>query len=101
MSWLVFWLITLHVQFLFYCCFLFFSPPAFLTYHLKDVLYNPWIGLNDVISELNFVWADGNTVSYTNWAPDSPKLYEPILYDSLHPEDGHNRMQVNIAQSLP
>uniref|UniRef100_A0A803YDR7 C-type lectin domain-containing protein n=1 Tax=Meleagris gallopavo TaxID=9103 RepID=A0A803YDR7_MELGA len=49
---------------------------AFLTYHLKDVLYNPWIGLNDIISELNFVWADGSAVSYTNWAPDSPKLYE-------------------------
>nr|CCP50119.1 MRC1L-E [Gallus gallus] len=70
---------------------------AFLTYHLKDVLYNPWIGLNDIISELNFVWADGNTVSYTNWAPDSPKLYEPILYDSLHPEDGHNRMQYDCV----
>lgn len=98
MSWLVFWLITWHVQFLLNCVFF---PLAFLTYHLKDVLYNPWIGLNDIISELNFVWADGSAVSYTNWAPDSPKLYEPVLFDSLHPEDGGNRMEVNTAQSLP
>uniref|UniRef100_A0A8C3CN55 C-type lectin domain-containing protein n=1 Tax=Cairina moschata TaxID=8855 RepID=A0A8C3CN55_CAIMO len=73
---------------------------AFLTYHLKDVFYDPWIGLNDVLSELNFVWADGRTVSYTNWAPGSPKLVEPILFDSLRPEDGHNRLQVNITQML-
>lgn len=98
MSWLVFWLITWRVQFLFYCGF--FFPLAFLTYHLKNVLYDPWIGLNDIISELNFVWADGSAVSYTNWAPDSPKIYEPILFDSLRPEDDGNRMQVNIAQSL-
>uniref|UniRef100_A0A8C2SV90 Macrophage mannose receptor 1 n=1 Tax=Coturnix japonica TaxID=93934 RepID=A0A8C2SV90_COTJA len=70
---------------------------AFLTYHLKDVSYNPWIGLNDEISELNFVWADGSAVSYTNWAPDSPKTYEPILFDSLRPEDGHNRMQYDCV----
>uniref|UniRef100_A0A8D0EKF2 MRC1 protein n=1 Tax=Strix occidentalis caurina TaxID=311401 RepID=A0A8D0EKF2_STROC len=63
---------------------------AFLTYHLKDVSNDPWIGLNDILSELNFVWTDGSAVSYTNWAPDSPKLVEPVLYPSLHPEDGHN-----------
>uniref|UniRef100_A0A663LWS6 C-type lectin domain-containing protein n=1 Tax=Athene cunicularia TaxID=194338 RepID=A0A663LWS6_ATHCN len=61
---------------------------AFLTYHLKDVSNDPWIGLNDILSELNFVWSDGTAVSYTNWAPDSPKLVEPILFPSLHPEDG-------------
>ncbi|OXB67692.1 hypothetical protein ASZ78_015224, partial [Callipepla squamata] len=70
---------------------------AFLTYHLKDVLYNPWIGLNDLTSELDFVWADGSAPSYTNWAPDCPKLHEPILYDSLRPEDGHNRMQYDCV----
>uniref|UniRef100_A0A8C4UHR9 Macrophage mannose receptor 1 n=1 Tax=Falco tinnunculus TaxID=100819 RepID=A0A8C4UHR9_FALTI len=68
---------------------------AFLTYHLKDVSNDPWIGLNDLLSELNFVWADGSAVSYTNWAPDSPKLVEPVLYPSLHPEDGHNLQQTN------
>ncbi|NWR28870.1 MRC1 protein, partial [Tachuris rubrigastra] len=52
---------------------------AFLTYHLKDVSNDPWIGLNDLLSELNFVWADGSAVSYTNWAPDSPKLVEPYF----------------------
>ncbi|NXG26234.1 MRC1 protein, partial [Grallaria varia] len=70
---------------------------AFLTYHLKDVSNDPWIGLNDILSELNFVWADGSAVSYTNWAPDSPKLVEPHLYDSLHPEDGHNLQQFDCV----
>uniref|UniRef100_A0A8C3MUP0 Uncharacterized protein n=1 Tax=Geospiza parvula TaxID=87175 RepID=A0A8C3MUP0_GEOPR len=64
---------------------------AFLTYHLKDASNDLWIGLNDLLSELNFVWSDGSAVSYTNWAKGSPKLVEPILYDSLHPEDGQNR----------
>ncbi|NXC39026.1 MRC1 protein, partial [Penelope pileata] len=73
---------------------------AFLTYHLKDVLYDPWIGLNDLISELNFVWADGSAVSYTNWASGSPKLYEPILFDSLRPEDGHNRLQYDCVSLM-
>lgn len=50
-----------------------------------------------MLSELNFVWADGSAVSYTNWAKNSPKLVEPVLYPSLHPEDGHNLQQVNIA----
>ncbi|NXE05186.1 MRC1 protein, partial [Lophotis ruficrista] len=54
---------------------------AFLTYHLKDVSNDPWIGLNDILIELNFVWADGSAVSYTNWAPDSPKLVEPVFSD--------------------
>lgn len=75
--------------------------PAFLTYHLKDVSNDPWIGLNDILSELNFVWTDGNAVSYTNWAPDSPKLVEPVLFPSLHPEDGHNLQQVNTTLHLP
>ncbi|NWI90584.1 MRC1 protein, partial [Pitta sordida] len=70
---------------------------AFLIYHLKDVSNDPWIGLNDILSELDFVWADGSAVSYTNWAPDSPKLVEPYLYDSLHPEDGHNRQQFDCV----
>ncbi|XP_071416339.1 macrophage mannose receptor 1-like isoform X2 [Pithys albifrons albifrons] len=70
---------------------------AFLTYHLKDVSNDPWIGLNDLLSEFNFVWADGSAVSYTNWAPDSPKLVEPYLFDSLHPEDGHNLQQFDCV----
>ncbi|NXS55163.1 MRC1 protein, partial [Brachypteracias leptosomus] len=70
---------------------------AFLTYHLKDVSTDPWIGLNDILSELNFVWSDGSPVSYTNWAPDSPKLVEPVLFPSLHPEDGHNLQQFDCV----
>ncbi|NXA13712.1 MRC1 protein, partial [Sapayoa aenigma] len=73
------------------------QEQAFLTFHLKDVSNDPWIGLNDILSELNFVWADGSAVSYTNWAPDSPKLVEPYLFDSLHPEDGHNRQQFDCV----
>uniref|UniRef100_A0A8C3CSE1 C-type lectin domain-containing protein n=1 Tax=Cairina moschata TaxID=8855 RepID=A0A8C3CSE1_CAIMO len=60
---------------------------AFLTYHLKDVFYDPWIGLNDVLSELNFVWADGRTVSYTNWAPGSPKLYDCVALKRGPPDN--------------
>ncbi|XP_009084157.3 macrophage mannose receptor 1-like isoform X1 [Serinus canaria] len=70
---------------------------AFLTYHLKDASNDLWIGLNDLLSELNFVWSDGSAVSYTNWAKGSPKLVEPILYDSLHPEDGQNRQQFDCV----
>ncbi|KFV95226.1 Macrophage mannose receptor 1, partial [Eurypyga helias] len=70
---------------------------AFLTYHLKDVSNDPWIGLNDILSELNFVWSDGSAVSYTNWALDSPKLVEPVLFPSLHPEDGHNLQQFDCV----
>ncbi|KAJ7408609.1 hypothetical protein WISP_120139 [Willisornis vidua] len=70
---------------------------AFLTYHLKDVSNDPWIGLNDLLSELNFVWADGSAVSYTNWAPGSPKLVEPYLFDTLRPEDGHNLLQFDCV----
>uniref|UniRef100_A0A8B9Q0T2 C-type lectin domain-containing protein n=1 Tax=Apteryx owenii TaxID=8824 RepID=A0A8B9Q0T2_APTOW len=56
--------------------------PAFLTYHLKDVSNDPWIGLNDILSELNFVWTDRSAVFYTNWAPDCPKFIEPVLPQS-------------------
>jgi len=31
-----------------------------------------WIGLNDLVREGNFNWADGTAVDYTNW-----RLYEP------------------------
>uniref|UniRef100_A0A803VK99 Mannose receptor C-type 1 n=1 Tax=Ficedula albicollis TaxID=59894 RepID=A0A803VK99_FICAL len=51
---------------------------AFLTYHLKDASNDLWIGLNDMLSELNFVWSDGSAVSYTNWAKDSPKLFDCV-----------------------
>lgn len=31
-----------------------------------------WIGLNDVMSEGNFVWVSGEPVTYTNWATGEP-----------------------------
>ncbi|NXX93061.1 MRC1 protein, partial [Centropus bengalensis] len=70
---------------------------AFLTYNLKYFSSDPWIGLNDILSELNFIWADGGAVSYTNWAPGSPKLIEPVLFDTLRPEDGHNLQQFDCV----
>ena len=33
---------------------------------------NLWIGLNDVDQEGSFVWSDGSSVDYTNWAPGEP-----------------------------
>ncbi|XP_056340554.1 macrophage mannose receptor 1-like isoform X3 [Oenanthe melanoleuca] len=70
---------------------------AFLTYHLKDASNDLWIGLNDILSELNFVWSDGSAVSYTNWAKDSPQLVEHVLYDSLHPEGGRYLQQFDCV----
>ncbi|KAM8810846.1 macrophage mannose receptor 1-like [Eudromia elegans] len=70
---------------------------AFITYHLKDASNDLWIGLNDILSELNFVWTDGSAVSYTNWAPDCPKLREIYLFDTLRPEDGHNLLQFDCV----
>lgn len=31
-----------------------------------------WIGLSDHVSEGNFVWVDGSSLSYTNWAVNEP-----------------------------
>lgn len=50
-----------------------FPPPAFLLYHLKDAMTNVWIGMNDINTESTFLWTDGSTVSYTNWANGAPE----------------------------
>lgn len=47
--------------------------PAFLFYHLKHATTNVWIGMNDVNRESTFLWADGSTVSYTNWVDGAPQ----------------------------
>nr|XP_006119616.1 macrophage mannose receptor 1 [Pelodiscus sinensis] len=70
---------------------------AFLTYHLKDARTDTWIGLNDINSELHFVWTDGSGVYYTNWITGSPIVGEITLYDSLRPETGHNLLQFDCV----
>ncbi len=37
-----------------------------------------WIGLTDKDQEGTFVWASGEAVTYTNWAPGQPDDYQPI-----------------------
>ncbi|XP_074013799.1 macrophage mannose receptor 1-like [Numenius arquata] len=46
---------------------------AFLFYNLKDAMTNVWIGMNDIGAESTFLWTDGSTVSYTNWANGAPE----------------------------
>jgi hypothetical protein len=45
---------------------------------------NLWIGLNDLITEGTFVWADETEVVYTNWYEDHPlgNLYDCVAMDS-------------------
>ncbi|KAG8443230.1 hypothetical protein GDO86_011873, partial [Hymenochirus boettgeri] len=44
----------------------------FLTYNLKNLNTNVWIGLNDKNEEHRFLWTDGKGVYYTNWAKGHP-----------------------------
>ena len=37
--------------------------------------YEVWIGLNDVMDEGHFVWADGSTEGFMPWAPSEPNDY--------------------------
>uniref|UniRef100_A0A8C5J4F8 MRC1 protein n=1 Tax=Junco hyemalis TaxID=40217 RepID=A0A8C5J4F8_JUNHY len=46
---------------------------AFLFYHLKHATTGVWIGMNDINRESTFLWADGSTVSYTNWVNGAPE----------------------------
>ncbi|XP_041363357.1 echinoidin-like [Gigantopelta aegis] len=34
-----------------------------------------WIGLTDVLKEGSFVWTDGSTLDWTNWAKGEPNSY--------------------------
>lgn len=45
---------------------------AFLTSKLNYFPTDAWIGLNDINEELKFLWTDGSTVDYTNWAKGFP-----------------------------
>ncbi|XP_001623878.3 uncharacterized protein LOC5502715 [Nematostella vectensis] len=35
-----------------------------------------WVGLSDVTTEGQFVWADGSPTNFTNWAPNQPNDYK-------------------------
>lgn len=34
-----------------------------------------WIGMNDIAAEGNWVWTNGEPVTYTNWAPGEPNNF--------------------------
>nr|XP_008161018.1 macrophage mannose receptor 1-like isoform X2 [Chrysemys picta bellii] len=53
---------------------------AFLFYHLREVMSDPWIGLNDINSDLSFLWTDGSGVSYINWANGAPTYRRTYSY---------------------
>ncbi|XP_065587419.1 macrophage mannose receptor 1-like [Cyrtonyx montezumae] len=45
---------------------------AFLTFHLKDVTSETWIGLNDINYVHSYVWSDGSPFDYSCWARGFP-----------------------------
>uniref|UniRef100_A0A8C8RN29 C-type lectin domain-containing protein n=1 Tax=Pelusios castaneus TaxID=367368 RepID=A0A8C8RN29_9SAUR len=45
---------------------------AFLTFHLKDVMAETWIGLNDINTEGHYLWTDGSVFDYSEWATGFP-----------------------------
>ncbi|XP_067418418.1 macrophage mannose receptor 1-like [Emydura macquarii macquarii] len=61
---------------------------AFLFYHLREVMTDTWIGLNDINSEFSFLWTDGSGVSYENWANRAPtSRLRYSYYDANDDED--------------
>ena len=48
------------------------NADAFALTNRRDT----WIGINDMQTEGTWVWSDGSTVGYTNWAPGEPNSYE-------------------------
>ena len=47
------------------------AEQAWLTVQYASVS-NPFIGMNDLASEGDWVWSSGEPVTYTNWAPGEP-----------------------------
>ncbi|XP_062849166.1 macrophage mannose receptor 1 [Trichomycterus rosablanca] len=48
------------------------AEQAFLTTKMLNSPTDMWIGLNDVNWEMNFLWTDGKSVRFTNWAKGHP-----------------------------
>ncbi|XP_076829471.1 macrophage mannose receptor 1-like isoform X2 [Brachyhypopomus gauderio] len=48
------------------------TEQAFLTTLMLNTHDDVWIGLNDINSEMQFLWTDGKTVRFTNWAKNYP-----------------------------
>ncbi|XP_073485831.1 macrophage mannose receptor 1-like [Aquarana catesbeiana] len=54
---------------------------AFLTYNMKNLKIDVWIGMNDVNSEHKFLWTDQSGVQYTNWAKGHPSGSHVYAHD--------------------
>jgi hypothetical protein len=47
-----------------------------------------WLGLNDAASEGNFVWANGDLLTYSNWEPGEPNNSGNEDYVAMYPGNG-------------
>ncbi|XP_042329971.1 macrophage mannose receptor 1-like [Sceloporus undulatus] len=57
---------------------------AFLTFQLKNLQTDAWIGLNDINEEHMYLWTDGTGVNYTNWAKGFPSSnYDGAMEDCV------------------
>ncbi|CAJ1082520.1 macrophage mannose receptor 1 [Xyrichtys novacula] len=45
---------------------------AFLSTQMIKYNEDMWVGMNDINWEMHFVWTDGKTISFTNWAKGHP-----------------------------
>ncbi|CAM2105345.1 unnamed protein product [Caretta caretta] len=48
------------------------DSETFLTLHLKDVMAETWIGLNDINEKDCYLWTDGSLFDYAKWAMNFP-----------------------------
>ena len=42
-----------------------------------------WIGLNDILTQMDFMWSDGSPVRYTNWAENEPNNFMDVNEDCV------------------
>ncbi|XP_065117903.1 macrophage mannose receptor 1-like isoform X1 [Paramisgurnus dabryanus] len=48
------------------------TEQFFITTLMVSAVDDVWIGLNDIVSEKNFMWTDNRAVRYTNWLKGEP-----------------------------